>query len=408
MMGGAAVAAALSVSPAHADSQVVVRGLSFPADSATKLSIVGCEGVYDRRPEPIATYLSRGGPAGTRSFKYDLAGGNAVGSQSSVRSMAATTTAGLTVYAPNGSAGVAYAGYQAPADWSTKRFWVGRAGLTVAANDWQQIDATDLTYTWTQYDLGTMKPVARAGGAATVSAFLAAHGGDGPGFYATGFGCDGQPFKIDSLRSGSAGAVTTYDLEGFTSTAGISGSASTITAGESVTLSGVVRDQWARTLPHGLLVLEEQKTGTHRFVPVEGAAASLDAGDPIVTVQPEANTVYRWSFAGTWSFDGSVSEPFSVDVATAVTATTERLPDSGALVATGSVTPARPGVSATLWRVVKGSQTVVGEAPIADDGSYRIEVPDAPRTFSRYVVTVPAVSSNLAGTSALQTVQALR
>ena len=408
MMGGAAVAAALSVSPAHADSQVVVRGLSFPADSATKLSIVGCEGVYDRRPEPIATYLSRGGPAGTRSFKYDLAGGNAVGSQSSVRSMAATTTAGLTVYAPNGSAGVAYAGYQAPADWSTKRFWVGRAGVTVGANDWQQIDATDLTYTWTQYDLGTLKPVAQADGAATVPAFLAAHGGDGPGFYATGFGCDGQPFKVDSLRSGSAGAVTTYDLEGFTSTAGISGSASTITAGESVTLSGVVRDQWARTLPHGLLVLEEQKTGTHRFVPVEGAAGSLDAGDPTVMVQPEDNTVYRWSFAGTWSFDGSVSEPFSVDVATAVTANTERLPDSGALVATGSVTPAKPGVSATLWRVVKGAQTVVGEAPIADDGSYRIEVPDAPRTFSRYVVTVPAVSGNLAGTSALQTVQALR
>ena len=408
MMGGAAVAAALSVSPAYADSQVVVRGLSFPADSATKLSIVGCEGVYDRRPEPIATYLSRGGPAGTRSFKYDLAGGNAVGSQSSVRSMAATTTAGLTVYAPNGSAGVAYAGYQAPADWSTKRFWVGRAGLTAAANGWQQIDATDLTYTWTQYDLGTLKPVAQADGAATVSAFLAAHGGDGPGFYATGFGCDGQPFKIDSLRFGSAGAVTTYDLEGFTSTAGISGSASTINAGESVTLRGVVRDQWARTLPHGLLVLEEQKTGTDRFVPVEGAAASLDAGDPTVTVQPEANTVYRWSFAGTWSFDGSVSEPFSDDVATAVTATTERVPDSGALVATGSVTPARPGVSATLWRVVKGTQTVVGEAPIADDGSYRIEVPDAPRTFSRYVVTVPAVSGNLAGTSALQTVQALR
>ena len=49
---------------------------------------------------------------------------------------------------------------------------------------------------------------------------------------------------------------------------------------------------------------------------------------------------------------------------------------------------------------------MVGEALIADDGDYRIEVPDAPRTFSRYVVTVPAVSGNLAGTSALQTVQA--
>ena len=39
-----------------------------------------------------------------------------------------------------------------------------------------------------------------------------------------------------------------------------------------------------------------------------------------------------------------------------MTATTERVPDSGALVATGSVTPAKPGVSATLWRVAKGSR----------------------------------------------------
>jgi len=408
IMGGAAVAAALTMAPAHADNQVVVRGLSFPADSATKLSIVGCEGVYNRQPEPIATYLSRGGPAGSRSFKYDLAGGNAVGSQTSVRSMAAASAAGLSVYAAGGSAGVAYAGYQAPEDWSTKRFWVGRASLAAPAGRWQQVDATRLTYTWTHYDLATLRPVGREDAPATVSAFLAAHGGDGPGFYATGFGCDGQPFKIDALRSGSAGSVTTYDLEGFTSTSGITGSASSITAGESVTLGGAVRDQWDRTLPHGLLVLEEQKFGTDEFVPVEGAAASLDGGDPTVTVAPEANTVYRWSFAGTWSFDGSVSEPFRVEVGTAVTASTERVPESEALVATGTVTPAKPGVRATLWRIVEGEQTMVGAAPIAADGTYRIEVPEAPKTFGRYVVTVPPVSGNLAGTSAIQPVKASR
>ena len=50
---------------------------------------------------------------------------------------------------------------------------------------------------------------------------------------------------------------------------------------------------------------------------------------------------------------------------------------------------------------------MVGEAPIAADGSYRIEVPDAQKT-PRYVVTVPAVSGNLAGTSAIQLVEALR
>ena len=162
--------------------------------------------------------------------------------------MAATTTAGLAVYATNGSAGVAYAGYQAPADWSTKRFWVGRAGLTAAANGWQQIDATDLTYTWTQYDLGTLKPVAQADGAATVPAFLAAHGGDGPGFYATGFGCDGQPFKIDRC---APAAPARHDVRprGLHQHRRHQRLRLHDHRGESVTLSGVVRDQWARTLP---------------------------------------------------------------------------------------------------------------------------------------------------------------
>ena len=401
--------AGLPLSPAHADSEVVVRGLSFPADSATNLSIVGCDAVYDRRPEPIATYLSRiNGPAGTRSFQYDLAGGNAVGSQTSVRSMADTSAAGLSVYAAGGSAGVAYAGYQAPADWATKRFWVGRAVLSAPAGAWTRVDATGLTYTWTQYDLASMRQVGRADAPATVPAFLAAHGGDGPGFYTTGFGCDGQPFNIDALRSGSAGAVTTYDLEGFTSTAGITGSASSITAGEGVTLGGVVRDQWDRSLPHGLLVLEEQKFGTDHFVPVEGAARSLGAGDPRVTVEPETHTVYRWSFAGTWSVDGSVSEPFTVDVGTAVTASLERVPESDALVVTGRVAPAKPGVRTTLWRIDGQDQTMVGGAPVAEDGAYRIEVAHVPKGFGRYFVTVPAVSGNLAGTSAIQLVEGSR
>jgi hypothetical protein len=127
-----------------------------------------------------------------------------------------------------------------------------------------------------------------------------------------------------------------------------------------------------------------------------------------VTVQPEAHTVYRWSFAGTWSFDGSVSEPFTVDVGTAVTATPERVADSDALVVSGSVTPAKPGIRATLWRVEGEDQVMVGGAPIAADGSYRVEVPEAQKTPGRYFVTVPAVSGNLAGTSAIQLVEGSR
>src|SRR6476646_5654062 len=124
MLGGLlapVLAAALAVVPAgaaSADDTVLVRGLGFPADGLTNLSIVGCSGIFDRVPEPIATFLSRSAdaPAGTRSLKYDLGGGNAVGSQHRFTSLAATTVAGLSLAAPDGASGVAYAGYQAPAD----------------------------------------------------------------------------------------------------------------------------------------------------------------------------------------------------------------------------------------------------------------------------------------------------
>ena len=98
---GAAVAAVLSMSPASADGTVVVRGLGFPAGGMTNLSIVGCSGIYDRVPEPIPTFLSRSAdaPAGSRSLKFDLAGGNALGSQHLFGSLASTTVAGLSLAA---------------------------------------------------------------------------------------------------------------------------------------------------------------------------------------------------------------------------------------------------------------------------------------------------------------------
>ena len=230
VIAGGVAAAVLQAAPASADTTVVVRGLGFPSAGLTGLAITGCPGLFDRVAEPVTSYLSRGdSPIGTRSLKYDLAGGNAVGSQQAVASMTGTSVAGLSVRAPGGTSGVAYAGYQPPADWGTSRMWVGRADLSAAPGGWQSVDATGLTYTWTRYDLATQQRLPEtADGTATVRAFAAAHGGDGPGFYTVGFGCDGQPFNIDALRSGSPGAVTTYDLEGYTSSTAISGSASTV------------------------------------------------------------------------------------------------------------------------------------------------------------------------------------
>ncbi len=402
IVAGVLAAVAFSAAPAAADDTVVVHGLGFPSGGLTSLAITGCPGIFQRVAEPVATYLSNS-PAvtGTRSLKYDLAGGNAVGSQHAVSSMTGTTVAGLSVQAPQGSSGVAYAGYRAPADWASSLVWIGRADLAAAPGGWQQVDATGLTYTWTHYDLATQQAVAASPvpPPASVRDFAAAHGGDGPGFYTLGFGCDGAPFKIDTLRVGSPGQVTTYDLEGFTSSAAISGSAGRVVAGDEVTLTGSVTDSRGRPVPQGLLVLEEQESGATTFVPVAGAAATVDASS--ATVAPRKRTLYRWRFTGTSSVDGSVSPTFTVEVATAVTAAPEQSADG--VVVAGTAQPAGPGVSATLWRLTPAGREPAGATTVGADGTYRLELPEAKpaRPAGRYVVTVPATGLNLAGESAV-------
>ncbi len=408
-LGGVAGAA-----PAAADDTVVVHGLDFTPGSLTNLAVTGCSAVFDRVAEPIATYLSHGpgAPLGSRSLKYDLAGGSAVGSQHAVASMAATTVAGLSVLAPEGSTGVAYAGYQAPGDRGTNLVWVGRAPLAAVAGGWQRVEATTLAYDWTRYDLEARQPVDPAEPAPvamTVPDFLAAQGGDGPGFYAVGFGCDGHPFQIDALRIGAPGQVTTYDLEGFTSIAGISGPTGPVTAGDEVSLGGSLRVAQGDTpAGHGLLVLEAKPYGAETFSPVEGGA--VEGPDVTLSVTPTVQTTYRWSFAGSWSLDGSLSPTVTVPVATGVSAVLDDpgLADGAPLVVSGTATPARPGVDAVLWRVTARAGTLVARAPVAEDGTFRFEVPAALAGPGTYVVRVPDGAGNLAGESAPVLVHAPR
>ena len=400
---GSLVAVVLPVSAARADTTVVVRGLGFAQDSATSLAIVGCEGLYATSGAPVATYLSPSpdGPAGSRALKYELGGGSAVGSQHRVGSLAATTVAGLSVTALQGTSGVAYAGYLSPEDAGTTLVGVGRASLAVGADGWQQVEAPGLTYTWTKYDFSTRQSVVSGGGTSTVPAFMDQHGGDGAGFYALGFGCDGNPFKIDALRTGSPGDVTTYDLEGYTTATGISGSATRIAAGDALTLHGSVSTDMVGPLAQGLLVLEAQEFGEQGFKPVDGAAQQVSRGGTTATVQPTSHTVYRWRFGGSSSAEGSVSLPFVVDVASVVTA----VPDTSGepLAVSGKVLPARPGVPATLWQLGAQGPVRVGTASTAADGSYRVPVPAEHAGSWRYYVTVPAAGGTLAGQSPTQT-----
>ena len=145
--------------------------------------------------------------------------------------------------------------------------------------------------------------------AAKIPAFIKAHGGDGPGFFTIGFGCDGRSFNMDAWRVGSPGAVTTYDLEGLTTTTSISGPQGAIEVGQEVTLHGAVVDNTGAPVPSARLVLEAQgPNGGWQLV--DGA----DGADPALTVAPEATTTYRWRFVDRPLAGGSNSAPFTVEV----------------------------------------------------------------------------------------------
>lgn len=313
---GAAVAALVPLAPAltgaaYADSTVVVHGTAFPSGPAAQLSFVGCLDPYERVAEQPQPYVGIGpdrAPAGARSLGFDLVGGNAIGSLHYVDSVASTTVAGLSVDAADGASGVTYVGYQEPADRGTGLVWFGRAALTVPAGGWHAVDVTGLTFAWTKYDMLGQQRVGDPVGRSRIPAFVTAHGGDGPGFFTIGFGCDGRAFNTDAWRIGSPGDVTTYDLEGLTTATSISGPDGPVDPGSQVTLRGSVVDGSGVAVPDARLVLEAQDGDTWTIV------GGVDGADVSLAVTPDATTTYRWHFVDRPLAAGSVSAPFTVQV----------------------------------------------------------------------------------------------
>ena len=393
LLATVAAASVVTAAPAVADSTVTVRGTSFP-DAGTGFAYVGCDALHDRGAETLAPTVGFGPalpPTGMRSLGYDLEGGSAMGALFSVDSLLDTTTASVAAYAEDGGRGVAYVGYQAPADGGTSAAWFGRADLVLAPGGWQEVDATDLFYVWSKVDM-TTGALLEAGPTlpSDVATFTAAHGGDAPGLFTVGYGCDGAPFHLDALRVGSPGDLTTYDLEGMATATDIAGDRAAITAGERLALRGTMRvTEGGTRVPGSSLVLEQQAFGTTFWetvdvVPAEGASA---------TVEPLRRTLYRWRFVDRPLAEGSVSLPFVVEVAPLVEARVE-----GDRVL-GTAIPAEAGTPVTLWRSLdSGKAERVGSGVIGEAGAFELALPEG---RGRFFVTLPAAPGSLAGTSAV-------
>jgi hypothetical protein len=295
---------------AAGDSAVVVRGATLPSGSESQLNLVGCDSVFARTPEAVAPTLGvvPGGPSGKRSLGFDLAGGNAIGSVSYVDRVAATTVAGMSVYAAAGTTGVAYAGYQAPKDVGTSRVWIGRAALAAPAGTWTNINVPGLGYAWTQYDMSTQQPIGGDVGSSGIPAFVQAMGGDGTGFYMVGFGCDGNAFDTDAWRVGTLTGATTYDFEGYTTRTTIAGPGEPIEPGRRATLTGTVVDGSGAPVAGRAVLEAKQGDGTWDTVDV------APGPNPSAVVRPDRTTTYRWKSFDRARYEGSVSDPFTVEV----------------------------------------------------------------------------------------------
>lgn len=131
-------------------------------------------------------------------------------------------------------------------------------------------------------------------------------------------------------------------------------------------------------------------------------ATTGPTGNTSATHVPRFNTTYLWKFPGTPELAASTSNYVTVRVSTTVTM---RLSDSSlkpgqTAVAYGRTLPAKPGVTATLWRRFPGYSVKLSSGRIRADGTYRLtKRVSAGAFYWTLYVTVPAASGNARGTS---------
>ena len=207
-----------SVVPAYADDTVTVQGTAFPTPRVPSSPWWAARISTSAPPRGLQPMVGLGpgaAPAGSRSLGFDLAGGNAVGALYAV---------GLDALDQHRQPGrerrrpehrsrlrrLPGAGRRRHLPALDRPLRAGDAGRGLAD---RRGDHPGLHVA--KYDMTTRQRAADGLGVpTTVADFAQAHGGDGPGVYTIGFGCDGTPFSMDAMRVGSRGAVTTYDVEG--------------------------------------------------------------------------------------------------------------------------------------------------------------------------------------------------
>lgn len=293
---------------------------------------------------------------------------------------------------------------------SADTLWEGTAVIGGAGDSWSTVDASALTYTWTERYAGhhpttPWQPTATEPVAGTIEQFTATHPGADGYTAAIGFGCEGDGFFFDGFRWGAAGNVTTLDFEALSSVLTIDATKTTIVAGKPTSITGMTSVHYVPSTP---VDLEVKAFGSDTWTLVDTVQAPEDLGWALTKkVAPLKQARYRWHFLGTEVEAETFSPEVVVKVKTAITAS---LADSTLnrgqnLVASGKTTPKKPGATVTLWRRTPNGPVELATTTVKGDGTYRV-VHEVNRAGTwKVFTTIPAGSGNLAGTSPIRTAE---
>ena len=272
------------VAPAQADQTVVVRSMNFDATPYYQMEF-GCDESLPSG-QPVLQYIAKDSPApvlGTRSWSFaPQVAGEMWGMSAAVATSAELAALQIRVYGDTAPVGHALV-VALPPGTPDGDVWYGFADVTGAAGDWATVDASGLTYTWKEYSNGAATGVTSPDG--TINEFVAAKGESTQGYAGgIGFGCDGAQFWYDEFAYGSAGNVTTLDMEAIRYSISMSAAHTTVTAGQSVNLSGTITGNPCGSLP---VALQRKRFDAAAYSKLADVTAAALLGDPEVLLLDE-------------------------------------------------------------------------------------------------------------------------
>lgn len=406
LLGAAgAIVLALSTLPAVASAATRVDGDEFER-AGLRVLTQGCTDPSQSPATPPSFRIVRtpAPPLGERAIGWvPQEDGFGTGPLAPVAKPTTPATVRLSVYSPPDleASSVAVAVYRAAGDTGT---WRGTAPLaTDRADGWHNVEYANLSFGWKHYAAdGTYDEAASP---ATLPDFAESKGGDGQGAWlGVLYGCDGDPFYVDSLSVASSAGSATYDFGGYRTrtsiaTGGTAPKRVAITYGERLDLTTRLRQVADGSGFAAALKVDSKPLTQKRFRKLKMVRTGT-AGNYRFTVRPGKSIAYRATYRGTRELERSRSQTLKVLVRSNVVAKLAKktVTAGKTFTTTGRILPKR-AARYSLQKYVNGKWRTVKKAKARKDGRYSITM-KAPRPGKSYWrIKAAAGGGNVAGNS---------